>query len=145
MDHIEAYRYDRRRTEPKQVDMIKDRMIHNLLMRELVPQLKNRRIYYAVKLDMFEEDAHVFDLYADMVDIRVRLEINEGEQRIIEYIDYRPMDWMTLSMTATEEVRRRIRNWWHRPLSARLYVWKMRLATIERRHFGYTFDDKKCP
>lgn len=147
MERIDAYRYDRKRTDSQQVEMIKDRLIYRLLSDELVPRLKGKRVYHAVKLDM-REDSCLSGLYSmteDIVELRVRLEINEGERRVIEYIDYRPMDWMTLSQSATEEIRRRIRNWWRRPLSTRMYVWKRRIDAIERRHFGYAFDGKKCP
>lgn len=93
-----------------------------LLMEKLAPLLSKQQF-----LTSYRSRTRRMDL---------RLEISESQERIIEYIDYRPMGWWTLSQTATEEVRRRLRNWWRRPLQARVWNWKQRLVRFERRHFG---------
>jgi hypothetical protein len=119
---------------------IKTRMMYQIFEKQVFPHIQDGKTY-GIKLDIKQGPA--YDFYArDDVQIDMRLTMYQAEQRIMEYVDYRPMDWMTLSQTATEEIRHRLKSWWKRPLQARLYLWGLRLDAFERRHFGRAFDNR---
>jgi hypothetical protein len=116
------------------------RMMCRLFEEQVFPHLQGGKTY-GIKLDVRQGPA--YDFYArNDVQIDMRLTMYQAERRIMEYVDYRPMDWMTLSHTAMEEIRHRLKSWWKRPLQTRLYVWRLRLDAFERRHFGRAFDNR---
>lgn len=139
-----GYRYDKRNTDAGMIRHIKERMARELLLQHLKLLLLDNDRFYAVRLQQ-DEELSVWSASGETVDLRMRLTINESEERVIEYVDYRPMDWMQLSQTALEEIKRRLTDWWRRPLSRRLYLFRFRLGAFERRHFGRAFKSKGLP
>jgi hypothetical protein len=128
-DHIPSSEYSR----------IKTRMLCHLFEQQVFPHLQNGKTY-GVKLDIRQEPFRSYSIRSEGTQIDMRVTMYPADQRIIEFVDYRPMNWMTLSQTAMEEIRHRLSSWWRRPIKTRLYLWRLWLDGVERRHFGYTFD-----
>lgn len=139
-----SWRHSRKQESAEQIDVTCQHMVNALLIDNLTPLLLKKEQFFAVKLERWKEPCE-FDLGGELIDLTFRLKVNPSQERIIEWVDYRPMDWMTLSRTALEEIRRRVHEWWRRPLSTRLYLFRLWLGVMERRHFGRAFSSTKCP
>lgn len=142
--HI-AMRYDAAQiTDAEKVSRAR-RMVGRLLAESLTDHLLNNQDRpYAIRLTVDDEEYQGYYHPREIVrELRIGLTWHQAERmEIREYIDFRPMDWMTLSQTATEEIRRRIRNWWRRPLAVRVWNWQRRMAYFEKKHFGRAFDGR---
>lgn len=141
-----GYRYEPDRYTDVELAHIRRRMVDRLLQEQLSDLLlKQPGKVFAVRLQMSDEYDPTMSYMAPRTvrDLRASLTINQAQTiEIREYVDFRPMGWWELSQTATEEIRRRIRNWWRRPLEVRIWNWQQRMAYFEKKHFGRAFDGR---
>jgi hypothetical protein len=93
-DHVPSSEYSR----------IKTRMLCHLFEQQVFPHLQNGKTY-GVKLDIRQEPFRSYNILSEGTQIDMRVTMYQADQRIIEFVDYRPMNWMTLSQTAMEEIK----------------------------------------
>lgn len=142
--HI-AWRYDAVLTPAAEVVQLRRRIVNRLLQEQLADRLiAQEGKAFVVRLRIVDQDALSFyPMRPDYKELLCSLEINPAQtMEIRDYIDYRPLGWAELSQTALAEMRRRLFAWARRPLSYRWYLWNLRMARFEKRHFGRVFKNK---
>jgi hypothetical protein len=137
MDFHVEYTYFSR-TPKEAVDYSEQKALLRLWTEGIAPKLVDGRTYTVkLKRRQFKIEGY------DTIHIRWSCDIGEVRQEVVEYIDYRPMDWWELSLTATEEMKRRFRLWWKKSYGYKVYLLKKaidyKVTQFERNHFGASF------